>query len=46
MPLADLETTLEPVLEAWQQESGPRTSLGDWIARVGDERIATLLGSR
>ena len=44
MPLADLETTLEPLLLAWQQEAGPRTSLGDWIAKIGDERVATLLG--
>ena len=43
MPLAELETTLEPVLSAWQQEAGPRTSLGDWIAKVGDERVTALL---
>ena len=24
--------------------AGPRTSLGDWIAKVGDARVATLLG--
>ncbi|MFM7086338.1 MAG: sulfite reductase, ferredoxin dependent [Cyanobium sp.] len=45
MPLADLETTLEPLLRAWQEESGPRTSLGDWIAKVGDGRIEALLGA-
>ena len=44
MPLAELETTLEPLLRAWQEESGPRTSLGDWIAKVGDERVTGLLG--
>lgn len=44
MPLAELESTLEPLLTAWQQEAGPRTSLGDWINKVGDARVATLLG--
>ena len=43
MPLAALETTLEPLLRAWQEESGPRTSFGDWMAKVGDERVKTLL---
>ena len=43
VPLADLEATLEPVLLAWKQEAGPRTSLGDWIYKVGDQRIASLL---
>ena len=32
-----------PLLLAWKQEAGPRTSLGDWIAKVGDARVATLL---
>ena len=45
MPLADLETTLEPLLRAWNDEAGPRTSLGDWIAKVGDDRVASLLAS-
>jgi len=44
MPLAELETTLEPLLRAWEDEAGPRTSLGDWIAKVGDERVSALLG--
>ena len=44
MPLSELEATLEPLLLAWNEEAGPRTSLGDWVARVGDERVAALLG--
>ncbi|MFM7314923.1 MAG: sulfite reductase, ferredoxin dependent [Cyanobium sp.] len=43
MPLAELEATLEPLLRTWNAEAGPRTSLGDWIARVGDARVTTLL---
>ncbi|MFZ0407216.1 MAG: sulfite reductase, ferredoxin dependent [Cyanobium sp.] len=46
MPLEQLETTLEPLLSTWHQEAGPRTSLGDWINRVGDERVRDLLASR
>jgi len=45
MPLDRLEATLEPLLNAWQRESGPRTSLGDWIHKVGDERVKDLLGA-
>jgi sulfite reductase (ferredoxin) len=44
MPLDQLEATLEPLLSSWHQESGPRTSLGDWIHKVGDERVKALLG--
>jgi sulfite reductase (ferredoxin) len=46
MPLAELETTLEPLLSAWNLEAGPRTSFGDWIAKVGDERVHALLQQR
>ncbi len=45
MPLEQLETTLEPLLSCWQQEAGPRTSLGDWINKVGDDRVRELLAS-
>ena len=43
MPLEHLETTLEPLLNTWHQEAGPRTSLGDWINKVGDGRVKELL---
>jgi sulfite reductase (ferredoxin) len=45
LPLVQLETTLEPLLISWKQESGPRTSLGDWINKVGDDRVKELLVS-
>jgi hypothetical protein len=36
-------TTLEPLLRAWKQEAGPRTSLGDWVNKQGDGRVKSLL---
>jgi sulfite reductase (ferredoxin) len=44
MPLERLEATLEPLLKAWDQESGPRRSFGDYVERIGDERVHALLG--
>lgn len=45
MPLQDLETTLEPLLLAWKEEGKPRSSLGDFLALVGEEKIRTLVGN-
>jgi sulfite reductase (ferredoxin) len=45
MPLDQLESTLEPLLQAWDQESGPRRSFGDFVERIGDDRVRELLGS-
>jgi sulfite reductase (ferredoxin) len=44
MPLERLEATLEPLLKAWDQESGPRRSFGDFVERIGEERVHALLG--
>ncbi len=44
MPLEQLESTLEPLLRAWDQESGPRRSFGDYVERIGEERVHALLG--
>ena len=43
LPLVELESTLTPLLSSWKQEAGPRTSLGDWINKVGDDRVKELL---
>ena len=43
MPLEQLESTLEPLLSTWHQEAGARTSFGDWINKVGDDRVKALL---
>ena len=45
MPLEQLESTLEPLLNTWNQEAGPRTSFGDWINKAGDDRVKALLTS-
>jgi sulfite reductase (ferredoxin) len=42
MPLADLETTLEPLLKAWQ-EAGGRRSFGDFVAKIGRPGVEALL---
>jgi sulfite reductase (ferredoxin) len=44
MPLEQLESTLEPLLRAWDEESGPRRSFGDYVERIGEERVLALLG--
>ena len=46
MPLEELEATLEPLLVAWKEEGKPRSSLGDYVALAGEEKISTLVGSR
>ena len=38
MPLQDLETTLEPLLKAWQNAGG-RRSLGDFVVKSGRETV-------
>lgn len=42
MPLEQLETTLEPLLRAWQ-EAGGRRSLGDFVVKSGRPAIEALL---
>jgi sulfite reductase (ferredoxin) len=42
MPLEQLESTLGPLLSAWQQAGG-RRSFGDFVVRSGRERVAALL---
>ncbi len=43
MPLENLEATLEPLLTAWRDEGGVRSRFGDFIDRLGDERVGQLL---
>ena len=43
MPLERLEATLEPLLTAWRDEGGVRSRFGDFIDRLGDERVGELL---
>ncbi len=43
MPLETLEATLEPLLTAWRDEGGARSRFGDFIDRIGDERVGELL---
>jgi sulfite reductase (ferredoxin) len=42
MPLADLESTLEPLLRAWQT-AGARRSFGDFVAKTGRPGVEALL---
>ena len=44
MPLAGLETTLEPLLQAWHAAGG-RRSFGDFVVRSGRDKVLTLLGA-
>ncbi len=43
MPLEDLETTLEPLLKAWRDEGSKRSRFGDFIAKIGTDRVHCLL---
>ncbi len=43
MPLADLEATLEPLLTLWRDEGGPRSRFGDFVERIGPDRVSALL---
>ena len=42
MPLEDLETTLEPLLKAWQCAGG-RRSFGDFVVKSGRDTVQKLL---
>lgn len=44
LPLADLETTLTPLLTAWR-DAGGRVSFGDFVDRSADEQVLALLSS-
>jgi sulfite reductase (ferredoxin) len=44
MPLADLESTLEPLLMAWQQAGG-RRSFGAFVQATGRQQVSALLGT-
>ncbi|WP_392351825.1 NADPH-dependent assimilatory sulfite reductase hemoprotein subunit [Parasynechococcus sp.] len=44
MALADLETTLEPLLLSWK-EAGGRRSFGDHISKIGDQAVTDLIGA-
>jgi sulfite reductase (ferredoxin) len=43
MHLEDLERTLEPLLTCWRDEGGARSSFGDFVERLGDERVRSIL---
>jgi sulfite reductase (ferredoxin) len=45
MPLDQLETTLRPLLSAWKSEGSVRSSFGDFVHRLGEERVLALLGA-
>ena len=44
MPLADLESTLEPLLVSWK-EAGGRRSFGDHVNKIGDQAVTELIGA-
>ena len=44
MPLEQLETRLEPLLLGWKAAGG-RRSFGDYVARLGDDKVKELLAS-
>ena len=44
LPLAELEATIEPLLLSWKAAGG-RRSLGDHIAKLGDQTVAELLST-
>ncbi len=45
MALADLETTLEPLLVAWRDGGGKRSHFGDFVDRLGADRVRQLLAA-
>ena len=45
MPLEKLEATLEPLLVAWRDEGGARSRFGDFVERIGAERVGQLLAA-
>jgi sulfite reductase (ferredoxin) len=44
MPLDQLETTIEPLLQGWKAAGG-RRSFGDYVARLGRDQVKELLSS-
>ncbi len=44
MPLANLEVTLEPLLQAWQRAGG-RSSLGDFVVNSGRPAVEALVAA-
>ena len=45
MPLDELESHLGPLLQAWKRDGRPRSSLGDFIALAGIEKVSKLVGA-
>jgi sulfite reductase (ferredoxin) len=43
MALADLETTLEPLLLAWKEKGKPRSSFGNFVEQLGPDQVRELL---
>jgi len=44
MPLEQLETTLEPLLQGWKAAGG-RRSFGDYVAKLGRDQVRALIGA-
>ncbi|MEY3751269.1 MAG: sulfite reductase, ferredoxin dependent, partial [Cyanobacteriota bacterium] len=44
LPLEKLESTLEPLLQGWKAAGG-RRSFGDYVVKLGKERVQDLLAS-
>jgi sulfite reductase (ferredoxin) len=44
MPLEKLETTIEPLLQGWKAAGG-RRSFGDYVVKLGREKVESLLAS-
>jgi len=44
LPLEQLESTLEPLFQAWRDRGG-RSSFGDFVGQLGDPAVAALLAS-
>jgi len=44
MPLEQLETTIEPLLQGWKAAGG-RRSFGDYVAKLGRDQVESLLAS-
>ena len=43
MPLADLETTLEPLVLAWKEKGKPRSSFGNFVEQLGQDQVREVL---
>ena len=42
MPLEDLETTIEPLLQSWK-DAGGRRGFGEHITKLGDATVQEML---